>query len=231
MEFKIQTIEKLFLYIVALSYLLLPVSFVFSKSKIKNLFPLLLGLYGIVFCCLIMSYEYIPKELRPHFKTIYTFLEYSFFAFVFWKNIEGKKIKHFILIASVLFFALQVFYLLTTSVHLLDTIPIGVETILIFIYIFFFFYEFSRNSNGSYIFGHSCFWISVGTLIYLGGSFFFFILIEHLSKEQITEFGNLTFVAEIIKNILFAVALFVYARYPYKNPKKNSNSLPYLDMI
>lgn len=219
------------MHIVALSYLILPLSFVFAKSRIKDLFPFLVAIYGVVFCCLIMAYEYIPKELRPHFKTIYTFLEYSFFAFVFWKNIEGKNIKRFILLASVLFFGLQVYYLLTTGVNLLDTIPIGVETILVFIYIFFFFYEFSRGSSGSYIFGHFCFWISVGTLIYLGGSFFFFILIEHLTKEQIIEFGNLTFLAEIIKNVFFALAVFIYARYPYEKSKKKSNDVPYLDMV
>jgi hypothetical protein len=37
--------------------------------------------------------------------------------------------------------------------------------------------------------------------------------------------------AEIIKNILFAIALFSYTRYPFENQKNNSNSVPYLDMI
>ncbi len=62
-------------------------------------------------------------------------------------------------------------------------------------------------------------------------SFFFFILIEHLTKEQITEFGSLTFLAEIIKNVLFAIALFIYARNPYEKQKKGSNDVPYLDMV
>jgi hypothetical protein len=68
-------------------------------------------------------------------------------------------------------------------------------------------------------------------LIYLGGSFFFFILFEQLSPDQIADFGKLTYMAEIIKNILFTIALFVYTRFPFENSKKNSNSVPYLDMI
>ena len=133
--------------------------------------------------------------------------------------------------ASVLYFVFQVIYLFTIKFDRLDTIPIGIETILIFIYIFFFFYEFARSTNGSYIYNHYCFWIAVGILIYLGGSFFFFILIEYLSKEQSESFGNLTYLAEIIKNILFGLAILVYTRHPYESSKKNTKSIPFLDII
>jgi hypothetical protein len=68
-------------------------------------------------------------------------------------------------------------------------------------------------------------------LIYLGGSFFFFILVEHLNDDQLTTFGNLTYVAEVIKNLLFVLAIFIYGRYPFDKPEKNSNSVPFLDLI
>ena len=112
----------------------------------------------------------------------------------------------------------------------MDSVPIGIETILIFIYIFCFFYESSKLTKDNYIYNQYCFWIAVGILIYLGGSFFFYILIDHLDKAEIDSFGNLTFLAEIIKNILFSAAILIYARQPKKTSKKPP-TVPYLDMI
>ena len=114
---------------------------------------------------------------------------------------------------------------------MLDTVPIGIETILIFIFIVYSFFEFSKNFPGLNAYNSYIFWIAAGILIYLGGSFFFYILIDQLDKNQIDTFGDLTYLAEIVKNALFALALFIYARNPFEIRKKNSNSVPYLDMI
>jgi len=132
-------------------------------------------------------------------------------------------------IASVLFFAFQMFYVFGGHVKRLDSIPIGIETILILIYIISFFFTVSRGSEP--IYNHYAFWISVGILIYLGGSFFFFILFQNLSQAEIKAFGELTYVAEILKNILFAVALFIYSRKSFEHQKKKPDSVPFLDMI
>lgn len=113
----------------------------------------------------------------------------------------------------------------------LDSVPIGIETIVLLFYIIYFFYQFSRELSTAYIYNHYAFWISVGVLIYLGGSFFFFILFDHLSKDQIAAFGDLTFITELIKNILFSVAIFTYFRYPFEKTEKSKQSIPYLDMI
>jgi len=57
------------------------------------------------------------------------------------------------------------------------------------------------------------------------------MLINHLSEEEVFKFGKMTYVAEIIKNILFGAALFIYARYPLKTTTNKNESIPYLDMI
>jgi len=110
-------------------------------------------------------------------------------------------------------------------------VPIGIETIIILFYIIYFFYQFSRELSTAYIYNHYGFWVSVGILIYLGGSFFFFILFDHLSTAQVATFGDMTYVAEIIKNILFAIAIFIHARYPFEKPKQKPENIPYLDLI
>jgi hypothetical protein len=172
----------------------------------------------------------IPKEFWGYFQISYTFFEYAVFTLIFWANIKQKKAKRLIFIASALFFTFLLLYVLIAKVKRLDTIPIGIETILILTYIIYFFYEFSKDTRNFYIYNHYCFWIAVGILIYLGGSFFFFILFNQLSNDQIETFGNLTYLAEIIKNILFALSIFIYHRYSLENTKEKTSSLPYLDM-
>jgi hypothetical protein len=234
LDFKIQTIEKLFFYIVASSYLLIPLSLFFlSKSKVRNAMPIILGIYGVVFFSILLAYDYLPsnKEFRKFVQQSYTFLEYSFFAFIFWSNIFNKRFRNLIVVLSILFFVFQIVYFFISQLKRLDSIPIGIETILILIYISLFFFETFKRSTNYYIYNHYCFWVSVGILIYLGGSFFFYILINDLSNDQIEAFGKMTYVSEIIKNLLFCTGLYIYGRYPIKEISKKNENIPYLDMI
>lgn len=232
---KSKIIEELFYYIVAFSYLVLPVSFFFLKNKKRNLLPILLLAYGVVCFCFLFFYEYysadLPRTTKHYLRAFYTFFEYAAFAFLFWANLRNRLLKNLIVIFSISFLLFQVVYSITSKVQRLDSIPIGIETILILVYIFFFFYEFSKNLTSTYIYNHYCFWIAVGVLIYLGGSLFFYLSINQLSKDERIAFGNFTYVAEIIKNILFALSLFIYGRYSFEKTEKNSSSVPFLDMI
>lgn len=233
MEFKIQTIEKLFYYIVASSYLLIPICLLSKRIRKKGAIPVVLGIYGIICFLALLSFrlEIIPKEYRNYYYISYTTFEYLIFAFIFLNFISSKKIKNLIKILSLVYILFQAIYLLTTKKIMLDTVPIGIETILIFTFITYSLLDLSKNFSGQNAYNNYIFWIAVGILIYLGGSFFFYILIDQLNKDERETFGNLTYLAEIIKNILFIVSIFIYARYPFENNKKVSNSVPYLDMI
>ena len=228
---KSKFIENLFYYIVAFSYLLFPISFFIVAKKNNNTFPKVIAIYGIICFCFLFFYDYIPKNLKQSLQTAYTFFEYSVFTFFFLSNVRSKKAKSIITIISILFFAFQLFYLLTTKTKGLDSVPIGIETIIMLFYIIYFFYQFSKDLSTAYIYNHSGFWISVGILIYLGGSFFFFILFPHLTRAQKESFGDMTYVAEIIKNLLFVLAIFVQTHYPFEKAKRKEEPIPYLDMI
>ena len=147
------------------------------------------------------------------------------FTLINWKF----SIRILILIISAFFFIFQIFYYLTQPFKKLDTVPVGIETILLFIYIFLFFYQFLKNSLIDYVYNNPAFWIAVGILVYLGGSFFFYILTNHIPQEQIDNYTFLANIAEIIKNILFAVALIMYLRQPDENTKKVK--MPNLDFV
>lgn len=230
---KIQIIEKLFSYLdfVTFSYLIIPLGYLLIKGSKKDLIPICMALYGLLCFSLLYVFEYhLPPSFQKYYYTFYTTFEYGVFAFIFFHNLEAKRFKKIVVFFSLAFLVFQVIYLFTAKKVRLDSVPIGIETILVFIYIFFFFYEFSRKPSGNYIYNHYCFWIAVGILIYLGGSFFFYILFNHLNEDEIKTFGNLTYTAELIKNFLFTGALFVYHKNPQKS-KKEPSTVPYLDMI
>ena len=218
--------------IVTYSYLLLPIAFLLFKCKIKDRIPITLLVYGIACFGLLFIYDDFPKDIRiKYVQPIYTILEYSFFAYIFLYNIQNKVFKSVIIVASLMFVAFQIFFATSVAYKRLDSTPIGIETILLLIYIFYFFYEFSKQIKNIFIYNHHSFWIAVGIMIYLGGSFFFYILINSLAQSEVDKYGNLTYVAEIIKNFLFIFSIFIYKKFPInKNPDRLKN-IPNLDMI
>ena len=219
------------LKIVTYSYLLLPLCFILIKGKFKHRILALLVLYGILFFGLLFSYGYLPQNfLNNYFQGLYTLLEYSFFAYFFWFTIQSKGFRKIILLISILFGLYQFFYITSVNFTRLDSISIGIETILVFIYIFYFFYEFSKNTKDVFIYNHYGFWLAVGIMIYLGGSFFFYILINSLTDKEIDKFKNMTYVAEIIKNLLFTFSIFIYKKHPVNKPQNHSKNIPNLDM-
>lgn len=134
-----------------------------------------------------------------------------------------------IIIASLFFLLFQVIYFFSTHKKKFDSIPIGIETILIFIFIFFFLYEQLKDLKGMPIYDHYFFWISIGLFIYLGGSFFIYLMANSISDEELIKYWFFTYIVEIIKNLLFATAVVIYSKNP---DRKNLNKvLPKLDFM
>lgn len=223
---KIQDIEKLFFNIVTYSYLLLPLTFLIGIQKTRRTFSFFI--YGaIFFLFLYFVNDFTTVAQRKLYSNSYTFLEYFFFTLVLWKDIQKRKFRIAIVILSILFFSFQVFYFFNSSFLKIDTVPIGIETILLFIFILFFFYQYFKEVESKYIYNEPCFWFAIGILLYLGSSFFINLLANHISNEEVMKWGVITNIAEILKNILFTVAMVMYARQPKKT--KPEKSIPYLE--
>ena len=224
---KIQTIEKLFFDIVTYSYLIFPLTFLVTLLKTRK--TILFSVYGIIFFLLnFFLYLYTNLALRKFYSSSYTILEYLFFSWILWKEIRNQQFRIAMLILSVLFFTFQIFYYYNSSMNHIDSVPVGIETILLLVYILFFFYQYFKETDTNYIYNEPCFWLAFGILIYLGGSFFFNILAGHLSEEEMRKYWYITYIAEIIKNILFVIAMILYARQTKKTVREKS--MPYLDM-
>lgn len=214
-----------------LSYILPIAVFLLLRKKVVHEARLTtIIIYCIVIFALLFVYKYLPKgAMRKVHWSVYTFVEYNSFALVFWQSIISKKFKILIVILSVCFICFQVMYFLAftlSSKHVnLDSVAIGIETILIFVYSFFYLYQEFRNPNTPFIVMNPMFWIVCGIIFYLGGSFFFNILANHLSQEVLDDYWYYSYLFDIIKNILFAVAVPFAAR---ESGKKIKDHLPYL---
>ena len=225
---KSKIIEKLFEHIVIYSYLILPVLFLIFRQKKRD--SVILAVYGLVFFLLLFFYEDLKKIDKKTYHAVYTFLEYSFFTVLYYLNLENKKFKQLITILSGCFIIFLIIFNLFTGKARVDSIPIGVESILVFVYIFLFFLQVLNKPQGGFVYLNHCFWISVGLLVYLGGSFFINIYGSSLSKEEFDKFWYLNYIADTFKTILFAVGFLFLARRPDPVNQKSA-SVPYLDMI
>ena len=226
---KSKVIEKLFEHIVVYSYLILPLLYLLIRNKKRD--GAILAVYGIVIYLLLFFYSEFPPEFRKVYHSIFTFFEYSFFALIFYFNLETPRYRKIIPALSIFFVIFQIIhFVLTSADSRIDSIPIGVESIIIFIYIFLFFLENLNNPGVGYIYNHHCFWISVGLLLYLGGSFFIYILGTTFSEEEFNKYWYLNYIADTIKTLLFAVSFIFLAKKPHNDSNHKAASVPYLDM-
>jgi len=109
-----------------------------------------------------------------------------------------------------------------------DSIPIAAETLVLSVFAIYFFYEQFKDASSLYIYNHYCFWITIGILLYLCGSLFIYVYADQMTSQQIDQFWFFTYIVEIVKNLLFTVAIIVYSRKPVFKPKKID--IPYLDI-
>jgi hypothetical protein len=236
---KIQIIEKLFKYTLEYaleySYLLLPIFFIVSRFKSKkSIVYSILALYGLTFFLFLHFFYWFPSSYRRFEIALYTLLEYSFFAFLISYFIQNKKLKKIIFFISILFFLFQVYFFLKGSKYSkLDSVPIAIETFLIFSFIIFYFRQFFRNNISKNVYEYPSFWLIVGILIYLGSAFFFNLLVNDVTEEQFKKYWHYTYIPDILKNCIFSM---IILGYPSISNEKSSTEvtikdIPNLDMI
>lgn len=146
---------------------------------------------------------------------------------------KNKKIIKTVIIFSVLFICFHTIYFLSTDQGLIGSVPIGVYTVLMFAYIFIYFFLELRGdqTSGSLLISQPVFWIALGILTYLAGTFFFHLLIDYLPRKQIREYWFITYIFDIIKNILFTIAIFVHIRQANKKPQAQKTNEPFLNFL
>ena len=186
-----------------------------------------LAVYGAVIFTLLMVFYVLPVSLRKVYYTSYTLIEYCFFSYFIYLNLRTRNFRRVLLALTLAFVAFSVIYYLKGEFKRLDSLAIGIETILLFVYIIFYFYDYFRNPKATVVYNHYCFWISIGILIYLGSSFFFNILANHMTDKEMEALYYYTNIPEFIKNLVLVASIIVFSRQP-RQPSRPA-SIPYLD--
>lgn len=127
-------------------------------------------------------------------------------------NIQNKQFRNLMIILSFSFVAFQIFYFFTVINNKpLDPFPIGIESILILIYSFYFFYEQLKNTD-LIIYENFLFWITIGVVLYLSGSFFFNILSTIIPHKELVRYWFVTHIFDTIKNLLFVISVIAFLK-------------------
>ena len=151
----------------------------------------------------------------------FTFIEYLLFASLLYLSISNKVFKKIIIAISILFFSFLIIYDTIAKVRGIDSIPIGVEAILILVFSFYYLYEQLQDTNTLFIYSLYSFWIVLAMMLYLAGSFFIYIYASQLPPEQVAKYWIFTNIFSILKNILFTVAIILNAN---SNVKKSTSN-------
>ena len=228
-----QKIENLSDYIATYSpFLPIILFFLFYQvtKKQKSLWPIIV--FAILTIANFFLEDYIPKKIvyRKIFLGFTTFYEYALFTIFLWNNIKNRLFKNVIVVLSISFVCFLIFYYTSARFKRLDSVPIGIECILILIYSFYFFYEKINNPDVLFIYNDYKFWITTGIMIYLSGSFFIYIFANQVPKNELNLYWSFSFIFMGIMNILFSIGILILGLQPKKHHPKPKANHHYLDI-
>lgn len=180
---------------------------------------------------IVQAADIFPRNIKHYFVSFTTLAEYTLLIWFIWLNIKNPTIKKLALFISVMFIIFIIIYSATVPIKTIDNVPIGVETILILSFSFYFLYEKMNDPNIVLIYNDYRFWIVLGMIIYLAGSFFIYIFSDQLQRKDFEKYLMLPYVFYTMKNILFAVGIFLHARQiPKTNNSPLKKTVPFLDV-
>ena len=181
---------------------------------------------------IIFSVDNIHRDnhlLRRFLINSFTFFEYFFLALFLWINLASKKARKVLVILSSLFFLFLIYFYISSHFSRIDSIPIGIESIIIISFSFYFFYEKIKSPTLNYIYNDYRFWILIGMILYLAGSFFIYIYGEQLDPVAWKKFRYLTVVFYIIRSLFFIIGIVIFLNTPKEKPPLSNKKIPFLD--
>jgi hypothetical protein len=209
-----KTIEDLFFYLVSV-FDLIVIGLIFLKYRFlqnKKIFNLLIG-----YCVLNSICNHIPdlisKDLLSYpVLVIFTAGEYLIFAVLFIYIIKNRAFHRLIISLSVIFLIVVILNYQSGKQQVIDSLPIGIETILFLLFAFYYLYEQMNILDESFIYSRFHFWIVIGSMIYLGGSFFIYIFANNVDVHILDDYWFLTYLFYIVKNIFFLISTWIHSR-------------------
>lgn len=170
---------------------------------------------------LIIEFHLFEEKASFYLFASFTFFEYTLFAYFLFIVITGAFFRKAIIVISCLYIVFLLIYYITAPVKGIDSIPIGIETILLLIFSFYFLYEQMNNTETLFIYHKYSFWIVLGIMMYLSGSFFIYIFAN--KRHEAVEYWYFTNVFSILKNIFFSISIWAHLKGLKENNFKRIN--------
>jgi uncharacterized membrane protein YgdD (TMEM256/DUF423 family) len=181
--------------------------FFFSKMKQGGLWYLAFYLFYSMLTDLVLnklSLKFFDSEIYSY--RLFTVIEFIVLSVYLLKELNSDNFKLYIKISSIVFGAFVLFDLITGTLNEFDSIPTGVESILILSSSLLVLYErIIKNEE----YNVSSIWISVGLVLFFSGTFFLFILSEsNFNDSAFSETYSFILASfKIISYILFSIGI------------------------
>jgi hypothetical protein len=223
-----KTVEDFFVYLVLFAdFLFISLYFFFHKYTRANKNLTIILLYCVVNIVINAVLEFASINNPLLLYSFFTLSEFFLFSTFIMMSIINTSMKRVIVVTQILFSIFIVVYATYAKPRSIDSIPVGIETILILIFSFYYLYEQMSNVENQFIYNKYQFWIISGIMVYLAGSFFIYLFANQVDNKTLHQFWFLTNVFYILKNILFAIGILIYVKQQ-KNPAPE-NFQPYLN--
>lgn len=142
---------------------------------------------------------------------LFTIAEYFFITIFIYYSIISKNAKRVIVVVSAAFLVYALYELIVSQSNSFDSIPSGVESILIIAFCIYYLFEKIREPNSLFLYSTADFWIIVSFIIYFAGTFFLFIY----SQNNFSDLGFrktyelLIGCFNLLKNVLLFIAFMI----------------------
>ena len=154
--------------------------------------------------------------------------EYSLFASFIYINIKDRSFKKVIRYLSFCFIAFIIAYTIFAPFVRIDSIPIGLETILILIFSFYFLFEEMKDPTVLFLYRKYQFWIIIGFMLYLAGSLFIYLFANQLPQNLIERYWFIIDIFLLLKNIFFTTAILTFIQ---NHNEKTPHRVPSINFI
>jgi hypothetical protein len=199
---------------------ILVVLFFYKKIKSQPIWVLFVySIYSFGNNLLILYFTtYRPTYDFNKFVFFFTLFEYLFFAATLYFILKSQVVKKTLLFISPLFAIFCVYFIFWGAIKRFDSLQTSIECIIIIVICLYYFYEQLMSPEVELIYTSYKFWIIIGLLLYLAGSFFIFVFAADMPKKESDNYWPILFVCGIIRNILFAIAVYLSTRPQDEEP-------------
>jgi hypothetical protein len=160
-----------------------------------------------------LSLRLLGSEIYSY--RVFTIIEFSLIALFFTSIIASSYYKRLIYVSMCLFYFLLIIDFFTNSFNKFDSLPTGIESILIILFCILLIFEKLNSENLHF---NYTIWISFALIIFFAGTFFLFILSQNnFNNTNFSDtYGYVVAIFNSIKNLLIGIGILSESRYNFK---------------